>query len=76
MTRYPWVWEENGIAVYRHKALGWSVFRPVPSGTHSVTDSVYSRLDLAICRGLYLARGAAKGQASEAMALARNLEAR
>lgn len=71
MRREPWIWAENGVYV-RKASNSFDVFRPAKSGTHAYLDSAYASLDLALCRALYLARGAGR-HASEAMRLAESL---
>lgn len=66
-----WLWEENGVFV-DGGAEKYVVFRPSKSGTHSEVDSAYDRLDVALCRALYLARGPGR-HAAEAMRLAEEL---
>ena len=66
-------WEENGVFV--DCGDKYVVFRPSKSGVYSETDSAYDRLDLAICRGLYLARGKGKW-AQEAMDIAAKISAK
>lgn len=70
------IYEESGHYITQDSQGGYIVFRPSKSGTHSGTDSAYPAgpdgLALAICRVMYLARGAGRF-ASEAQAKAESI---
>jgi hypothetical protein len=68
--------EQNGAYVKQDQSGQWVVFRPSQSGTYAESDCAFPAgvdgLSCAIARAMYIAGGARRGIAKDALQLAQN----